>query len=131
SSELVPMIESRFDVRERKDLGGTILMHLLYEMVQDFRWDNARERSIIDLLCTFEGALVDEGKIGSDFVILAARKRGSRVKRANRPLPPRPEAAQDIEDDPLSRTGFSPSGRAKARPTMLRQLHLRMARLAI
>ena len=120
SSELMPMIESRFDVRERKDLGGTILMHLLYEMVQDFRWDNARERSIIDLLCTFEGALLDEGKIDSDFVILAARKRGSRVKPANRPLPPRPDAAQDIEDDPLADcgTGFSLSGRCS--PRMLR-----------
>jgi SAM-dependent methyltransferase len=125
SSDLVPMIEQRFDVRERKDLGGTILMHLLYEMVQDFRWENARDRSIIDLLCTFEGALVDAGKIDSDFVILAARKRGSRVRRVNRPLPSRPEAAQDLEDDPLAqcRTGFSPSPllrRAKARPTFLR-----------
>jgi len=36
-----------------------------------------------------------------DYVILAARKRGSRVTRMNRPLPPRPEAARDVEPDPL------------------------------
>jgi len=136
SEDLLPLIEQRFDVRERKDLGGTILMHLLYEMVQDFRWHNARERSIIDLLCTFEGALVDEGKIASDFVILAARKRGSRVRRARRPLPPRPPASLDLEDDPLAqcRTGFSPSGgggRAKARPTFVRKSNLRMMRLVL
>jgi hypothetical protein len=130
SSELIPMIESRFDVRERKDLGGTILMHLLYEMVQDFRWDNARERSIIDMLCTFEGALIDGGVIDSDFVILAARKRGSRVRRANRPLPPRPEAARDIEDDPLAHAAGRDARRVLAGRPALRARMLRLVLLA-
>ena len=129
SEELVPMIASRFDVLERKDLGGTILMHLLYEIVQDFRWDDARERSIVDLLCAFEGALVDTGVIASDFVILAARKRGARVRRANRPLPPRPEAARDIEDDPLE--CGRPARRVRPRRPALRQYHLRMLRLVL
>jgi SAM-dependent methyltransferase len=135
SEELMPMIAARFEVLEQKSLGGTILMHLLYDIVQNFRWDDPRERSIIDLLCTFEGALVDAGAIPSDFAILAARKRGSQVTRARRPLPPRPAAARDIERDPLAQarcgTGVSLSGRAEAHPTFLRGSHLRMLRLAL
>jgi SAM-dependent methyltransferase len=101
SEELMPMLAERFEILEQKALGGTVLMHLLYDIVQDFRWENARERSIVDMLCTFEGALVDAGAIPSDFVIAAARKRGSRVTRSNRPLPPPAEATRDIEPDPL------------------------------
>ena len=35
------------------------------------------------------------------YVLLAARKKGSHVTRAHRPLPPRAEGASDIERDPL------------------------------
>ena len=131
AEDLVPMIESRFEVRERKALGGTILMHLLYEIVRNFRWENARERSIIDLLCTFEGALVDAGTIPSDFVILAARKRGSRVRRARRPLPPRTPLAEDIEPDPLTLSRSAGEGGAKRRVRALAPHHLRMLRLVL
>jgi 2-polyprenyl-3-methyl-5-hydroxy-6-metoxy-1,4-benzoquinol methylase len=102
SDELVAMTEQRFDIRERKNLGGTILQHLLYGIVQDYRFDVPRERSIVDMLCTIEAMLVDMGKVPCDFVVLGARKRGSSVVPENRPLPPRPEAAKDVEPDPLS-----------------------------
>jgi SAM-dependent methyltransferase len=134
AAELMPMIEERFEVLERKELGGTILMHLLYEIVPDFRWEDPRERSIIDLLCTFEGALVDAGAIPSDFVIAVARKRGSRAARSSRPLPPRPPAASDIEPDPLECGRLARSGRASrpaARQTQLAPWHLRTLRLAL
>jgi SAM-dependent methyltransferase len=111
SDELVAMIERRFDIRERKSLGGTILQHLLYGIVQEYRFDVPRERSIVDMLCTIEAMLVDAGKVPCDFVILAARKRGSSVVPENRPLPPRPEAANDVEADPLSLLWSSASSR--------------------
>lgn len=44
SADLLPMMEGRFEILERKNLGGTILMHLLYDIVQNFRWDDPHER---------------------------------------------------------------------------------------
>jgi 2-polyprenyl-3-methyl-5-hydroxy-6-metoxy-1,4-benzoquinol methylase len=101
SEDLEPTIGERFEVLERKTLGGTILMHLLYDIVQNFRFDDPRERAYIEMICEFEGALVDSGAIPSDYVILAARKKGSRVTAAPRPLPPRDQSAKDVESDPL------------------------------
>lgn len=105
SEELLAFTERHFDIRERKNIGGTILQHLLYDIVQNFRFDVPRERSLLEMLCTIEAMLVDSGKIACDFVLLAARKKGSRVERADRPLPPRAEGAKDIEPDPLKRVG--------------------------
>lgn len=103
SEELLAFTESHFDVLERKNIGGTILQHLLYETIRDFRFDVPRERAIVEILCTIEAMLVDAGRIPCDYVILAARKRGVHVTRADRPLPPRPAAARDVERDPLWR----------------------------
>jgi ubiquinone/menaquinone biosynthesis C-methylase UbiE len=103
SDELVPLAGQRFEILDRRSLGGTLLMHLLYDIVQNFRFDDSKERSIIDLLCTFEGALVDAGAIGSDFAIFAARKRTSSVpyRAYSRPLPQRPIEASFVDPDPL------------------------------
>ena len=101
SDEVIPLLERSFEIVERKDIGGTILQHLLYEILSAYRFEVPVERSIVDMLCTIEAMLVDTGRIPCDFVILAARKRGTAVQRVNRPLPPRPEAARDIERDPL------------------------------
>src|SRR6185503_14217681 len=38
SEDLLPMIAERFEVMESKKSGGTILMHLLYDIVQNFRF---------------------------------------------------------------------------------------------
>jgi SAM-dependent methyltransferase len=105
SEELLPLLEQQFEVLERKPIGGTILQHLLYETIARFRFENAKERSILEMLCTIEAMLVDAGRIPCDYVILAARKRSATVQRANRPLPPRPEAANDVEGDPFWRGG--------------------------
>src|SRR6185436_14686176 len=96
SDELLEFTSRHFEVLDRKDLGGTILQHLLYGIIQNFRFENARERSLLEMLCTIDAMLVDSGRVASDFVILAARKRGARVQRARRALPPRPEAAKDV-----------------------------------
>ncbi|HUR79172.1 MAG TPA: class I SAM-dependent methyltransferase [Thermoanaerobaculia bacterium] len=148
SEELLAFTEKTFDVRERKNIGGTILQHLLYETIAQFRFDNALERSILEMLCTIEALLVDAKRIPCDYVILAARKRGSRVEKAKRPLPPRPEAAKDVQPDPLwlnvgrasahlwrnvgraSARLWRNVGRASARPGGLKPA-LRLVRLAI
>ena len=136
SEELVAFTERSFDVRERKNIGGTILQHLLYDIVENFRFDDPRERSLLEMLCTIEAMLVDSGRIPCDFVLMAARKKGSRVKRANRPLPRLGEGAEDIERDPLRRVGGPGrvGGRRSAvgsggRP--INHHHLRLLRLAL
>jgi hypothetical protein len=101
SEELLAFTRKTFDVREEKNLGGTILQHLLYGIAENFRFDVPRERSLLQMLCTIEAMLVDSERIPCDFMLLAARKKGSRVERAIRPLPPRAEGANDIESDPL------------------------------
>jgi SAM-dependent methyltransferase len=101
SDEVMPLLERSFEIVERKDIGGTILQHLLYEIVDRYRFHVPGERSIVDMLCTIEAMLVDSGRVPCDFVIVAARKKGSSVRRVARPLPPRPEAANDLERDPL------------------------------
>jgi SAM-dependent methyltransferase len=101
SDELLAFTARTFEVMERKDIGGTILQHLLYGIVQNFRFDVPRERAILEILCTIEAMLVDQRRVPCDYVILAARKKGSGITRTPRPLPPRAEGADDIERDPL------------------------------
>lgn len=126
SEELVSWLERGFEVRERKQIGGTILQHLLYDIVQNFRFDVPRERSLLQMLCTIEAMLVDGGRIPCDFMLFAARRKGSHVQRAHRPLPPRAEGAHDVERDPLRHGRW----RLRLGRNGLTDHHLRLLRLA-
>ena len=131
SDELLAFTERAFEVLERKEIGGTILQHLLYDVIQHFRFDVPRERAILEILCTIEAMLVDSGRVPCDYVILAARKKGSRVTRADRPLPQRAEGADDVERDPLwSATATPPLSKAAALPPHSKARLLRLALLA-
>jgi 2-polyprenyl-3-methyl-5-hydroxy-6-metoxy-1,4-benzoquinol methylase len=110
ASELMTFTRRFFDVREEKRIGGTLLQHMLYEIVQNFRFEVPRERAALEMLCTIEAMLVDSGRIPCDFVILAATKKGERVRKANRALPPRPKEAEDVEEDPLGSAGLRSAG---------------------
>jgi len=103
AEELVTFSERHFDVLERKDLGGAVVQHLLFDIVQNFRFEVPRERSLIEILCTIDAMLTDAGRIPSDFAVFVARKRGATVQREERPLPPRVPEAADVEPDPLGR----------------------------
>jgi SAM-dependent methyltransferase len=133
AEEIVPFTERQFEILDTRPIGGTILMHLLYDIVQNFRFDDPKERAIIQLIATFEGALVDAGAIGSDFALMAARKRTSSLPRSaySRPLPPRSAEANLVDRDPL---GF---GRRKRRQSgdgktkLLSPWMLRLLRIAL
>jgi hypothetical protein len=129
SEELVGWTERVFDVRERKNIGGTILQHLLYDIVQNFRFDVPRERSLLQMLCVIDAMLVDGGRIPSDFVLMAARKKGSRVTPVNRPLPSRAEGAENVESDPLAK--FNSVHCRRQTSGRLSPHHLRLLRLAL
>ncbi|HEX9985770.1 MAG TPA: class I SAM-dependent methyltransferase [Thermoanaerobaculia bacterium] len=130
AEELIPFIAQRFEVLDRRDLGGTILQHLLYDLAQNFRFDDPHERAYIELLCTIEAMLVDTGRIPSDFVLMAARKKGARSVRYDRPLPARPEAARDTERDPLRTHWRSAAVNTRGNPTLTPH-HLRALRVAL
>ena len=106
SDELLAFTARTFDILDQRDLGGAVLQHLLYDIAGNFRWDAPRERAMVELLCAFEGMLVDAGQLPSDFVLVAARKRSSRLPREayRRELPPRPVLG--VDRDPLWRGLF-------------------------
>jgi SAM-dependent methyltransferase len=134
ASELITFTRRFFDVREEKRIGGTLLQHMLFEIVQNFRFEVPRERAALEMLCTIEAMLVDRGRIPCDFVILAATKKNARVTKANRPLPPRPKEADDIEDDPLRsatrRPASGPRGLKASEPAAWKPA-LRLLRLSL
>lgn len=99
AEEVAGFVERHFRVLDRRTMGGTILQHLLYDIAHNFRFDVPRERALIEMLCTIEAALIDEKRIESDFVLLAARKQRGGPTRDD--LPPRPEAAKSVDADPL------------------------------
>jgi len=101
AEELLTFTHKTFDVIEHKNIGGTILQHLLYDIAQNFRFDVPRERSMVELLCAIEAWLIDEGVIPCDFVLLAARKKGAPRARKTREPVPRSRDARDTERDPL------------------------------
>lgn len=106
SSELLARFGKRFDFMERRNIGGTILQHLLYDIVANFQFEDVRDRSILELLCATDAMLVDTGVVPCDFVIAAARKRGSSVVAERRPLPLLPPEALQCDPDPLRLAGF-------------------------
>ena len=117
SDGVLQSLFARFEVIEEKKLGGTLLRHLLHE---------PRPPVIVDMLGTFEAALVDTGVIPSEWNLIAARKRGARVRAVSRPLPP-VELKRD--PDPLrmrSRWHTPPS-----RFTRLEEWHLRLLRIVL
>lgn len=117
SEGVLQSLFARFEVIEEKKLGGTLLRHLM---------DVPRTPVIVDMLCTFEAALVDTGVIPSEWNLIAARKKGANVRAVSRPLPP-VELKRD--PDPLrmrSRWRTPPT-----RLTRLEEWHLRLLRIVL
>jgi len=128
--DILPLLVERFQAVERSDLGGAVLQHLLYDIVQNFRFEHARERSLLEMLCTADAMLTDSGRIGSDFVIVAAHKKGAHVEPSERALPPRAEGAEDVEPDPLRRIALRPAAPDEDEMSEHEERLLRLALLA-
>ena len=140
AEELVKLTERNFIVVDRKNIGGTILQHLLYEIAGNFRFDVPRERALVEILCTIEAMLVDRGVIPCDFVLLAAHKKNEPAPLRTRPPIPRSKDADHIDPDPLARVVWAsglpvvppPGGRPEAHTTRgLSNHHLRLLRIAL
>jgi len=108
---------ARFEVIEEKKLGGTLLRHLL---------DVPLARPVVEMLCTFEAALVDSGVIPCEWNLIAARKRGARIRAISRPLP---RLDEELDPDPLRmRSRWRMPAR---RATRLEEWHVRLLRIVL
>lgn len=101
AEELLPLIRGCYDVLDERHLGGTLMQHLLYDIAACFELDDPQARSLLQMMLTFEGALVDEGLLASDFVLCAARRRGA---------PPFRERAVELPPLPAEAVDWRPSG---------------------
>jgi len=133
SDELLPIALTQFSIVDRINLGGTVLQHLLYELVPNFGgFDDSVGRGVVELLCIFEKALIDAYTIPSDYVLVAARKPNAPpfVPRSVA-LPPLPPEARVIGSDPLgfgAKRRIAPSGEG---PENLDDWILRSLRVAL
>jgi SAM-dependent methyltransferase len=82
SDEILALVEERFDVLYRADLGGALLQPLLYDLVQNFDDDDPYDAALLRTLCALEGLLVDHGVLAPDYVFLVARPRGAPTPRS-------------------------------------------------
>lgn len=96
SDEVMSCLAERFDVVEQRDLGGTLLQHLLYDIILNFRFEDPVARSLLEMMLIYEAALVDERRIGCDFILCAARKKSAPPLHERVPdMPPLPDEAKD------------------------------------
>jgi SAM-dependent methyltransferase len=103
ADELPAFLERHFEILDWRDLGGTLLQHLLYDIVQNFDFSDPRRRSTLELICLIESALVDGRALPSDYAIVAGRRKSARLPltRYRRQPLRRPAGRSLIETDPL------------------------------
>jgi SAM-dependent methyltransferase len=73
SDEILPLVESRFEVLERRDYGGTLLHLLLGELAEALRPQEPEHAALLRHLFEVERQALREGALSSDFTYLVAR----------------------------------------------------------
>jgi len=73
SHEVFPLLSERFTVAHRRDFGGALLQHLLWDIVPNFDHFNARDNRVLALICLLEQSLESRGELSSDFTFVVAR----------------------------------------------------------
>jgi ubiquinone/menaquinone biosynthesis C-methylase UbiE len=73
SSNILPMLYRRFDVIERRDLGGTILHPLLYRISHHFLYPDETGSRLLKLCIEVEDILLTTREIESDFTLVVCR----------------------------------------------------------
>jgi SAM-dependent methyltransferase len=77
SGAILPLLRSRFDVVEARELGGSVLHMLLSEIAHNFRGDDPETRRALRLCFDAEDLLLESGELASDFAALACRRRAA------------------------------------------------------
>lgn len=83
SSAIVGLLAKRFDVIEHRELGGTLAMMALADIAHNFKPDEPEDAAHIERLLNREAELM--GELGSDFVVITAKKRLALSRDAIRP----------------------------------------------
>ncbi len=90
SDELLAFTRRHFEVLEEVAYGGTVLQHLLYDVVQNFDPARLADARLLGLLCLLEEALLREGVLASDYAVVLARRPagedGARHPRSPEPV---------------------------------------------
>ena len=73
SRQILPALERRFELVDRRDYGGTLLNPLLEGIVANFSDSSANDRALLELVAACERLLMREGELPSDFAVLIAR----------------------------------------------------------
>ena len=74
SDELMAFTRNGFEVLEEVAYGGTVLQHLLYDVVQNFDPASLPDARLLGLVCLLEEALLREGVLPSDYAVVLARR---------------------------------------------------------
>lgn len=75
SSEILLLAEERFELAARRDYGGALLHPLLEGIAGNFVPGRGPDDKLLGELCELELELERAGALGSDFTVVAARKR--------------------------------------------------------
>ena len=76
SSMIEPLLAERFEILERRALGGTLAMMALAGIAHNFNPAVEEDVAHLQRLLQREAELMASGEIGSDFVVITARRRG-------------------------------------------------------
>jgi SAM-dependent methyltransferase len=74
SEDIMRVLAQYFVVREKKDLGGTILHLLLQDIAGNFDYDKPEDMRLFHALFQIEDAFIEIGEISSDFSVIIAQK---------------------------------------------------------
>ncbi|MEL7061078.1 MAG: class I SAM-dependent methyltransferase [Acidobacteriota bacterium] len=75
SAEILPLLEERFEILERKDLGGTLLHLVVHEALHVLDLERPDHLAILRGWMQRESELLDAGDLPSDFAYVVARPR--------------------------------------------------------
>ena len=106
SSSIEPSIAERFEIVERRALGGTLAMMALADIVHNFDPDSTEDRGHIERLLAREDELIGSGKLGSDFVVVVARRSVSEFGSPPKEAPVAPGASRS--EDPVHFSSTAP-----------------------
>ena len=100
ADELDDFIRGNFSIVYEADLGGTVLQHLLWDMVGNFDETCASDDAILQLLCLLEKTLVEEGALETDYRLYVGRHLSSVTgeKRPGRLVSTTPEMSRSTCD---------------------------------
>ena len=75
SSAIESVVRKRFEIMDRRELGGTLAVMALAEIAHNFDPDSTEDVAHLERLLDREAQLIAAGELTSDFVVITARKR--------------------------------------------------------